>query len=145
MPYNPPKQTGSVISYPIPLYANVPIQSNYYKPSKFFISNITLGQTTVVTTSKAHNYVIGQEVRVLIPNTFGTRQLNEQSGYVISIPSSTQVEVNINSSQYNSFTSSTATTQPQIMAIGEVNYGDISLNGLLPIDVPGSFQNISPI
>ncbi len=93
-------------SGPVPLYANVPIHSDYYQPSRFEISDIDLGQTTIVTTSEDHNYVIGQTVRLLIPDPYGTYQLNYQQGYVISIPDDDQVEVNIDSSKYNSFISS---------------------------------------
>jgi len=83
---------------PVALYNNLPIEPQFYQPSRFVISNVTLGNTTIVTTSVANNYVIGQLVRLLIPVGYGCNQLNEQSGIVISLPSSTQVEVMINSS-----------------------------------------------
>lgn len=138
---------GSVISYPTPLYQNWPIQSDFYKPSRFVISGVTLGQTTTVTTSVDHNYVIGQQVRLLIPAKFGCSQLNEAFGYILSIPSSTQVEIDIYSSGGNAFTSGTATTaSPQILAIGDINVGATNSSGRTDLStfVPGSFQNISP-
>ncbi len=86
-------------SGPVPPESNPPIEPQFYQPSRFDISNISLGFTTLVTTSIDHNYVIGQLVRLLVPVPFGSSQLNEVEGYVISIPSSTQVSLDINSIQ----------------------------------------------
>lgn len=148
-----PSTTG-VISYPIPPYQNLPIEPQNYQPSRFVISAISLGQTTTVTTTGNVNYVIGQLVRLLIPSAFGTIELNEQSGYVLSIPTPNQVVLGINSSRMTAFNSSaTATTsQPQILATGDVNTGTVSttgrsiptINGNTNIAIPGSFINISP-
>jgi hypothetical protein len=138
---------GTVISYPIPAYSNVPIESQFYKPSQFFISDITFGYTTIVTTIEDHNYVIGQEIRLVIPPSFGCRQLNQKTGFVISIPADNEVEININSYGGQPFNTSTASTQPQILAIGDVNSGITNSNGLSSMGtlIPGSFQDISPI
>lgn len=95
--------TNTVISYPIPPYSNPPIQPQYYQPSRFVISAITLGVTTYVTTSVAHNYVIGQEVRLLIPKGFGTVQISGLTAIVISIPSTTQIQLDIDSTRMNAF------------------------------------------
>ena len=94
---------GTVVSYPIPLYANVVIEADFYEPSRFVITAISTGATTTVTTSVAHNYVIGQLVRLLIPRLYGAQQLNQQTGYVLSIPSTTQVVLAIDSSFANAF------------------------------------------
>lgn len=93
----------SAISGPIALYSNVPINAQYYEPSRFVIEDIALGETTTVTTTVAHNYVVGQNVRLLIPVPYGTFQLNNQEGYVVSIPSSTEVELSINSLNASAF------------------------------------------
>lgn len=144
----------TVISFPIPPYSNVPINAEFYQPSQFFISGVTLGFNTIVTTTKAINYVIGQLVRLVIPPSFGCRQLNQSQGYVLSIPSPNQVVLSIDSSQnVDPFKSSSATTQPQILAIGDVNTGYASttgrsiptINGNTQIAIPGSFINISPV
>jgi hypothetical protein len=138
----------TIISYPIPAYSNVPIEPQFYQPSQFFISAIALGKTTVITTTTNVNYVVGQLVRLIIPQYFGCRQLNEKQGYVLSIPSANQIEVNINSSQnVDPYINSTYTTKPQILAIGDINNGLISSTGrvLLSTNIPGSFINISPL
>lgn len=93
----------ATISGPIALYANVPIHAEYYQPSRFVISAISLGSTTTITTSTDHNYVVGQYVRLLIPVLYGAQQLNKISALVISIPSSTQVVLDIDSLSANSF------------------------------------------
>lgn len=142
----------TVISYPIPPYANVPIQPEFYQPRRYVISNITLGVTTTVTTTVDMDYVIGQLVRLIIPPSYGSRLLNEQGGYVIAIPASNQVTLNINSIGADPFVNSSATTKAQILAIGDVNSGYQSstgrsiptVNGNTQITIPGSFINISP-
>lgn len=142
-------QLKGVISYPTPPYSNVSIEPQFYKPSRFVISNVSLGPTTIVTTSIDHNYVIGQQVRLIIPRSFGCYQLNESTGYVLSIPSTTEVEITIGSivnvDQY--IASSSQIESAQILAIGDLNMGIISSTGrVIPTTaIPGSFQNISPL
>jgi hypothetical protein len=132
---------------PTPPYTNPPIQPEYYQPSQFFISDITLGITTTITTTVNMNYVIGQLVRLLIPPSFGTSQLNGMTGYVIDILAPDQVVLDINSLNMNEFKSSIATTKPQIVAVGDINSGIISSTGLVnaTTNIPGSFINISPL
>lgn len=136
-----------VISFPIPLYSNPPIEPQFYQPNQFFISAITLGQTTMVTTTTDCNYVIGQLVRFIIPQYNGTRQLNEQTGYVIDLPASNQITVKIDSSSYDLFQTSMQPTQPQILAIGNIASGNINGSGNVNLGtfIPGSFINISPL
>lgn len=135
------------ITGPIPAYTNVPINPQWYQPRMFFISGITLGQTTTVTTTEDHDYVVGQQCRLIIPPTNGCRQLNEQIGIVLSIPADDQVVLNINSSMnVDSFVSSSAKTQPQILAIGDVNTGTTNTGRTNNITyIPGSFIDISPV
>lgn len=146
-----------VISYPVPVYQNMPIEPQWYKPSQFPITAITLGQTTIVTMGNSTNnvgpnYVIGQLVRLLIPSKYGTRQLNEQTGVVISLPSASQAEINIDSTQMDPFIASPSflpfqsQTLPQIVAVGDFNSGAINDDGNMHTHtyIPGSFRDISP-
>jgi hypothetical protein len=128
-----------LLNGPIPPYSNLPIEAFNYLPSQFYISNIQLGQTTIVTTTLNTNYVIGQLVRLLIPFFSGCRELNEVEGYVISLPSLNEVELAIDSTTVSIFTSSTSIQQPQIVAVGGINSGNIIPNTF----IPGSFINIS--
>jgi hypothetical protein len=139
--------TAHILTAPIPPYQNVPAQPQFYKPSRFVISAIALGQFTTITTNIDMNYVIGQLIRLIIPATFGTRQLNEMTGYVVSIPSANQIEVAIDSSRFDPFIASSAPTQAQIVAVGDINNGYQAINGrtIIPPNIPGAFTNISPL
>jgi hypothetical protein len=141
----------TVISYPTPPYSNPPIEPQFYMPSRFVITAIAMGTTTIVTTSVNHNYVIGQNVKLLIPQLYGAAPLTGQQGIVISIPSPTQVEIIINSTNYNAFIPTPIPTPvdldvPQIIAIGDINSGITNNQGRTHTGkhIPGSFINISP-
>lgn len=110
---------------------NLPINAQYYQPSVFDISALTLGTSTTVTTSVNHNYVIGQTVRLHIPVAYGSSQISGQQGIVTSVPGVTQVVVAIDSTLANSFIASPSygPTPPQICAIGDVNSGPINSTG----------------
>ena len=138
--------TDSVISYPIPPYQNVPIQPEFYTPRRWVIEDITLGENTIITTTTPMDYVVGQQVRLLIPPTFGTRGLNEQTAYVLEILSDDSVLLDISSLGMDTFINSPARTKPEILAIGNINSGATNNNGRKNnlTYIPGSFKNISP-
>jgi hypothetical protein len=144
MSYSPP-----LISGPIAAENNPPINPQYYQPSVFNIAAISNGVTTLVTTTVNHNYVVGQKVRFVISQLYGERQLNQQTGDVISVPAPNQVMVGIDSSFYDLFVANptSGTTQPQIVAVGDVNTGTINSNGRSSTGtyVPGAFIDISPL
>ena len=138
-----------VLTFPIPLYQNVEIHAEYYIPQRYVIDDITLGQTTTVITDGNHDYVVGQQIRFLIPANFGSYQLNNVKGIVISVPSPDQLVIDVDSSRSVDpfLTSATVTTaSPQIIAIGDVNSGAINRYGRTQNGtfIPGSFINISP-
>lgn len=140
--------THNIGAGPIAPENNPPIQPQNYQPSVFDISAITLGQTTTVTTSVDHNYVVGQLVKLLIPFTFGSVQLNGKSGFVLSIPSATQLEIGIDSSiGVNAYIASPTygPTPAQIIAVGDTNTGQINIGRANNTTfIQGSFINISP-
>jgi len=142
---------------PVAPFSNLPIQPQNFQPSQFVITGITFGTVTTFTlangtNSVPPNYVVGQQVRIVIPQAYGSYQLNQQFGYVISVPTTNSVVVGINSVGTNSFIASPtftfgqSQTQPQILAIGDIANGQIngSVNLSLGTFIPGSFQNISP-
>ena len=143
MSYTPPLIFG-----PIPAESNPPINPQFYQPSVFNIVNITLGQTTIVQTNVPHNYVIGQLIRLLVSTIYGSYQLNYQEGYVIAIPSNIEVTVTIDSTNSDPFLyiPLSGTTQPQIIAVGDINTGQINSSGRSNsvTFIPGSFIDISP-
>lgn len=102
------------ISGPIAPYSNLPIEPQNFQPSQFNITGITLGSTTTVTMANgtnnvAPNYVVGQQVKLLIPVLYGAFQLNNQFGFVLSVPSASSVEIGINSVGANAFISNPLT------------------------------------
>jgi len=135
-----------MVSGPIPPYSNPAIEPQFFKPSRFVITAVVLGETTTITTDEDHNYVIGQECRLLFPQGYGCTQLSEKKGFVISIPSADQVVLTINSQNVNDFVDISSSQQPQILAIGDVNTGQINNNGLSSNlnYIDGAFSNISP-
>lgn len=139
---HPPLITG-----PIPPYNNPPIEPQFFQPSQFFITAMTLGLNTTVTTAVNNNYVIGQLCRLLIPFGYGCMALNQQTGYVIAIPAPNQVTLNINSNGVNAFVNASFRNKPQIVAVGDINTGAINANGPFHYStlIPGSFENISPL
>ncbi len=148
-PFRSYMTSTTVLSYPIPAYQNVPIRSEYYQPSVFTIIRILRGVTTLVETSVETNFVIGQEIRLLIPPDFGSIELNGKTGFVLSFNSTTIMEVSIDSSRnvnpYN-FAAVATIQNPQVVAIGDVNTGVTNRTGLSnqTTYIPGSFINISP-
>lgn len=136
----------SAITGPIPAYQNLPIEPQNYNPSRFTISSITLGKTTVVTATVDMDYVVGQLTRLIIPPSFGCRQINEAESYVISLPTSASVELNLDTSRnVDPYIASSASTPAQILPVGDVNSGIISSTGrnIPTTNIPGSFINVS--
>lgn len=143
MGYNPPLIFG-----PVPPENNPPINPQYYQPSVFYIANIELGPSTLVTTTVNHNYVVGQNTRLLIPFNYGAQSLNEQEALVTAIPMPNQALLALNSMGASAFNASPfyGPTPPQIMAIGDVNSGTINASGNsnMGTTINGAFIDISP-
>lgn len=110
-----------------------------YLPGTSVIEAITLGSSTTVVTTSAHNLRVGQEVAFRIPSQWGTVELNSLPntfvpgspvyGFVTSVSDFKTVVVNINSSSYTAFTTNVAVASvpglsfPQIVAVGDLNTG----------------------
>lgn len=128
-----------------------------YIPEHCFITNLSYGATTTVTTNIVHNFVVGQEVRFVMPTVSGTvwgpSQLNGVTAFVLTV-SATSFTVNINSTGYPTFTWPTSAqaaaglTYPQVYAVGDQNTGySLNSSGNVPylgvtngiIGIPGAF------
>jgi len=144
MSFNPPLMFG-----PIAAENNPPINPQYFTPKEFNIASITNGQTTLVQTTTAHDYVVGQLVRLIIGQPFGARQFNERTAYVININSTTQFTLALDSSSFDLFIANPtlSASQPQVVAVGDLNTGTINSQGRFVNGtfIPGSFKNISPL
>lgn len=115
-----------------------------YFPGTTFISNITLGTTTTIDTTDAHNFVVGQQVAFRIPSQWGTVELNSLPNivtpgspiyaYVIAVTDYNTVVVNFDSSAYTAFNSNQTVASvpglsyPQIVAVGDVNTGGVQVS-----------------
>lgn len=146
--------TNPILNGPQAPESNPPIEPQFFVPNNFTITAIALGRSTTVTLANTFygsspNYVIGQQVRFLIPSFYGASPLSGQQGLVIALPAANQVTVNIDTSiNYNAFkpTPSYGPTPPQLLPIGDVNTGTINSSGRLNNGtfIPGAFINISP-
>lgn len=72
-------------------------------PRQKFITAITRGSSTVVSTSTDHGYSVGQIVSLQVPAEFGSVELNGRSGRVSAINSSLEFTVDIDSSAATAF------------------------------------------
>ena len=122
-----------------------------FVPGACYISALSLGTTTTVTTTSAHNFVVGQEVAFRVPSLWGTTQLNSLPnavipgspiyGYVISVTSYNVFVVSINSSSYTAFNSNQAfntagLSYAQVVAVGDVNSGGVQISSGSPLYPP---------
>jgi len=132
-----------------------------YFPGTSIISNITLGTTTTVTTSSAHNLRAGQEVAFRIPSQWGTVELNSLPntlvpgspvyGYVVAVTNYRTVVVNIDSSAMTAFNSNIdplivpGLSYAQIVAVGDVNTGGTTITAGSALYPPPHFQPIGSV
>ncbi len=136
--FNTSTSTGNVGSFKKVLYPDL------YLPGDTFISAITTGATTTISTTAQHQMQVGQEVGFRIPSAWGTTELNELPnlvipgspvyGYVVSVTDLQTVVVNINSSAYTAFNTNLAfvstpgRTFAQMVAVGDVNTGGVQIS-----------------
>lgn|SRR5512135_2632965 len=129
-----------------------------YFPGTAVISAITLGTTTTIDTTDAHNFVVGQEVAFRIPNAWGSVEFNSLPntlvpgspvyGYVIAVTDYNTVVVNIDSSAFTAFNSNQTVASvpglsyPQIVAVGDVNTGGVQISSGSALYPPPYFSPI---
>lgn len=101
------------------------IPSKYYSPYRRYITNITAAVAAVITVSVAHNYLVGDIIRVNCPDAFGMTQINGLSGTVTAVTAST-ITTDINSAAFTAFAFPTSAIAaagvsfPHVLPIGEV-------------------------
>lgn len=142
--FNTATSTGLVGTYKKVLYPYL------YAPGASVITAITNGATTTISTTNAHNFVVGQEVAIRIPTirgaptVWGPTQLNSLPnntipgspiyGYVVAVTDYHTVVVNINSTGFAAFNVNLpfanvpGATPPQIVAVGDVNTGGVPIS-----------------
>lgn len=141
--FNSATSTNNVGSFKKVLYPDL------YFPGVDFISHITTGATTTITTTAQNNFQVGQEVAFRIPRIWGTAELNSLPntlipgspiyGYVISVTDDVTFVVNINSTGYTAFNPNQTFASypgekwPQVVAVGDVNTGGVSISSGSPL------------
>lgn len=111
-----------------------------YFPVARTITAITNAQNATVTLSEAHGYLVGQLVSFRVSKNYGMFQINEKMAEVKSTPSTTQITVNIDTSDWDSFVvpASTGEADPQTLPIGS---GIIKESGIFKTNLNCSFDN----
>ncbi len=81
----------------------VPYDPRFYPPYRY-ITAITQASSAVITLSVTHQFTVGQQVRIIVPTAFGMTQMNNQTGIITAINTTTNtITVNIDSSGFTAF------------------------------------------
>lgn len=122
-----------------------------YAPGVNIITGITTGSTTTIDTTSAHNFVVGQEVAIRMPQVpgvspvaWGDARYNSLPNavipgspiyaYVIAVTDYNTVILNINSTGYTAYNSNIPVANvsglqyPQILSVGDVNTGGVQIS-----------------
>jgi len=96
---------------------------NYY-PRRRFISAISSGAAAEVTLTVTHGYTVGQEVRFQVPAAYGMTEINNLTGTITAVNTTTNtVTVDIDSSGFTSFsfplTAAVPFTPAMMVPVGE--------------------------
>lgn len=93
-------------------YRHVRFDPIFY-PRNRFIVNLVRGATTVITTSVSHGFNVGQKIRLIIPEEFGSVQLDNLSGVVSAVDLvNNTFTLNIDSTNATAFTFPLAAAVP---------------------------------
>jgi len=101
------------------------IPAKYYSPTRRYITDITAAAAAVITTSVAHNYLVGDIIRVYCPAAFGMTEINGVQGTVTAVTAST-ITTDINSAAFTAFAFPTSAVAaagvsfPHVVPVGEV-------------------------
>ena len=125
--------------------------SGTYEPANEDITDITQASQALVTISVDHSFVIGNQVQFLIPPEWGMYQISGLKGFVISIPQSDQISVDIDTRAFDAFVTPTppmfvVIDNAQVASVGDSNFGSLSPGGVvtLPNTIPGAYINQRP-
>lgn len=105
------------------IYRRIP--PKYYSPYRRWITGITQANPAVITVSVAHNYLVGDKIRVIVPNQFGMTQINGLLATITAVTAST-ITTDINSAAFTAFAypisaiAAAGVSFPHIVPVGEV-------------------------
>lgn len=98
-----------------------------FYPRRRTISKITRGTTTTIYMTVTHGYKVGQVVRFHVPSAYGTIELDNLQGTILSVDTTTttgnSITVDIDSSSFTAFafplTAAPYTTPAEVVPVGE--------------------------
>ena len=102
-----------------------------FQPRRRLISDVTVAPECTVTTTEDHGYELDQLVRLHIDKVYGM-EINGEIGKVISIPSSVEVELNLDTSRQDPYVEPvgvTSYTQAHVVPITGIERNDTSITG----------------
>jgi len=126
---------------------NPPIREEFYTPQSFQISAITSNSfdNTQITTAVSNDFVVGQQVRFVIPPLCRMQALNGQNLYITQILDDQNFIVDFDVRSENAFNPTGDPSQlPLVNPTGDINSGPINNDGAINniIYIDGSFRNI---
>ena len=105
--------------------ANVYLPPQIVLPRTQLITAITQANPMVVTVADAGTYVVGQQIKLTIPNGYGMTQANQLNGTIIAI-SGLNFTINQNSRAFSAFVVPVATSTATLSSAGSMNIYNIS-------------------
>lgn len=113
-------------------WRRVPFDSRFY-PRNRYITSISKASSAVIVMSVTHGFTVGQEVRFIVPASFGMTEMNNQLGVITAINTTTNsITVDIDSTAFTTFafpTSAVAAlgvTFAQVVPVGEAAINSVS-------------------
>ena len=108
--------------------ANVYLPPQIVLPRTQVITAITQANPMVVTVANAGAYVVGQQIKLTIPNGYGMTQANQLNGTILAI-SGLNFTINQDSRAFSAFSVPVATSTATLSSAGSMNIYNI-------LDVP---------
>lgn len=106
-------------------YRILPFDPIYY-PRRRFITKITKAVQAVVTLSVTHQYTVGQQVRMVIPASFGMQEMNGLLVTIVAVDLvNNTITLNVNSTGFSTFafpnsaTAAAGTSFAEVTPVGE--------------------------
>jgi len=127
-------------------YRVVPFDPIYY-PRNRYIVNITQAASAVIRLSVTHNFTVGQDVRIIVPEEFGMTEMNNRLGTITAVSTANNtITVNIDSTAFTAFNWPTIASWPfnwaQVVPVGEDSATSLSsILAQAPLDVNGALVN----
>ena len=110
----------------------VPFDPRFYPPTRL-ITSISKATSAVIVLSVTHQYVVGQQVRIIVPTAYGMTEINNQLLTITAINTTTNsITVNIDSTNFTTFAFPTSAVAAlgvnfaQVVPVGETAVNSVS-------------------